>query len=150
MAGAERRAEAVGKALPPGLDRGPASPPRGGRDAEAKAESVKDRLCAEKSEGRGGSAAKQVPPQPSPAPTLGLRAQAMAFSLYRRPALERRRIMVFSSCLRNGERSALAARRRTQTSPRQRAGFRPRLEALEDRTVPSGYQQLNLVGAAQG
>ncbi len=34
---------------------------------------------------------------------------AMAFSLYRRPALERRSIMLFSSWLRNWKRSAPAA-----------------------------------------
>ena len=45
--------------------------------------------------------------------------------------------MLFSSWLRNGKRSAPAARRRTQASPRQRASFRPRLEAVEDRCLPS-------------
>ena len=58
--------------------------------------------------------------------------------------------MLFSSWLRNGKRSAPAARRRTQTPPRQRAGFFPRLEVLEDRVVPSGYQQLDLVGYQHG
>ncbi len=46
--------------------------------------------------------------------------------------------MSFCSWLRNGKRSAPAARRRTQTSLRQRAGFRPRLEALDERRLPSG------------
>jgi hypothetical protein len=46
--------------------------------------------------------------------------------------------MLFSSWLRNGKRFAPAARRRTQPSPRQRAGCRPGLEALEDRWLPSG------------
>jgi hypothetical protein len=41
--------------------------------------------------------------------------------------------MLFSSWLRNGKRSALAAPRRLQISTRQRAGFRPRFESLEDR-----------------
>jgi hypothetical protein len=59
----------------------------------------------------------------------------MAFSLYRRPALERRIIMLFSSWLRNWIRAAPAARRRAPTSARC---FRPRLEALEDRWLPSG------------
>ena len=58
--------------------------------------------------------------------------------------------MLFSSWLRNWKRSAPAARRRTQTSPRQRASFRPRLEVLEDRCVPSGFQQLDLVGNQPG
>jgi uncharacterized protein (TIGR03118 family) len=53
--------------------------------------------------------------------------------------------MLFSSWLQNGKRPAPAARRRTQTSPRQRARFRPWLEALEDRLTPStGYVQTNL------
>src|SRR5262245_9561123 len=74
----------------------------------------------------------------------------MASSLYRRPVLERRKIMWFSSWLRNGKRSAPAARRRTQKFPRQRGSFHPRLEALEDRWVPSGYQQTNLVSYQPG
>jgi hypothetical protein len=38
-------------------------------------------------------------------------------------------------------------KRRLATSFRRRyRSFRPLLEILEDRTVPSGYQQLNLVG----
>jgi uncharacterized protein (TIGR03118 family) len=106
-------------------------------------------LCGE-IEGRGGSAAKQVPPQPGTIPALGLRAGAMVFSFYRRPALERRKIMLFSSWLRNWKSSAPAPRRRTQTSRRQRASFCPRLEALEERTVPSGYQQINLVSYQPG
>jgi predicted outer membrane repeat protein len=61
----------------------------------------------------------------------------MMLSLYRRPALERRNIMLFSCWLRDWIRSAPAPRRRTETSPGQRAGFRPRLEALEDRWLPS-------------
>ena len=43
-----------------------------------------------------------------------------------------------------------AARGRRQTSPRQQASFRPRLEALEDRCLLSGYQQTNLVGYQPG
>ena len=45
--------------------------------------------------------------------------------------------MWFSSWLRNGKRSALAAPRRTQMSTHRRAGFRPRFEALEDRKLLS-------------
>jgi hypothetical protein len=47
--------------------------------------------------------------------------------------------MGFSSWLRNRKRFVPTARRRTQTSPRQRANFRPMLEALEDRTLLSTY-----------
>ena len=54
--------------------------------------------------------------------------------------------MLFSSWLRNWKRSAPAATRRTQTSPRQRASFRPRLEAIEDRCLMStAIVQTNLV-----
>src|SRR5262249_19303167 len=60
---------------------------------------------------------------------------AMAFSLYRRPVPERRNIMWFSSWLRSRTWSG-APRRRTRNRPAA-PRFRPRLEALEDRTVPS-------------
>jgi hypothetical protein len=46
--------------------------------------------------------------------------------------------MSFSSWQRNWMRAATAARRRTQVSPRQPTGFRPRLEALDERWLPSG------------
>ena len=45
--------------------------------------------------------------------------------------------MLFFSWLRNGKRSAPAARRRTQPSVRQRVSIRPLLEALEDRCLMS-------------
>jgi uncharacterized protein (TIGR03118 family) len=46
--------------------------------------------------------------------------------------------MLFSSWLRNGKRTAPAPR------------FRPRVQALEDRCLLSGYQQINLVGYQPG
>jgi uncharacterized protein (TIGR03118 family) len=55
--------------------------------------------------------------------------------------------MLFSSWLRNSRRSA---HRRKEATPRQRASFRPRPEALEDRWLLSGYQQTNLVGYKPG
>jgi hypothetical protein len=58
--------------------------------------------------------------------------------------------MLSSSWLRNWKCSAPAARRRTQSSPRQRPGFRSRMEAIEDRCLLSGYQQTNLVGYQSG
>src|SRR5262245_20717145 len=61
----------------------------------------------------------------------------MAFLLYRRPVPETRSIMGFSSWLRTWQRSGQRERRRTQTCPRPRAVFRPTLEALEDRWLPS-------------
>src|SRR5262245_35613491 len=45
--------------------------------------------------------------------------------------------MLFSSWLRNWKRPASAARRHRQTSSRQRTGFCPALEALEDRCLLS-------------
>jgi uncharacterized protein (TIGR03118 family) len=58
--------------------------------------------------------------------------------------------MLFSSWLRNWKRSAPVPRRRRQSSPRQWARFRPDLESLEERTVPSGYQQINLASFQPG
>jgi hypothetical protein len=45
--------------------------------------------------------------------------------------------MWFFSWLRKGKCSAPLVRRRTHASPRQRSTFRPQLEALEDRWLPS-------------
>jgi uncharacterized protein (TIGR03118 family) len=54
--------------------------------------------------------------------------------------------MLSSTWLRNWKRSAPAAARRTPTSPRQRAKFRPWLEAIEDRCLMStAVVQTNLV-----
>jgi uncharacterized protein (TIGR03118 family) len=58
--------------------------------------------------------------------------------------------MLFSSWLRNPYRSALAPHRPRQTTPRDRASFRPLPEALEDRRLKSGYLQTNLVGYKPG
>jgi predicted outer membrane repeat protein len=51
--------------------------------------------------------------------------------------------MWFSSMLRNPKRSGLAKRRRTPAVSRQRSIFRPQLEALEDRWMPSTLTVLN-------
>jgi hypothetical protein len=48
--------------------------------------------------------------------------------------------MVFSSWLRNGKRTARAARRAAPKAATPKQRVVPRLEVLEDRTVPSGYQ----------
>ena len=56
---------------------------------------------------------------PSPAPALGLRARQSLSSLYRRPDLETRNIVLISSWLRNWSRSVPAACRCAQTIPRQ-------------------------------
>jgi hypothetical protein len=60
---------------------------------------------------------------------------AMAFSFYRRPALERRNIMWPSSWLAKRQRSTTSGRSRAPSRPRPTS--RPRLEALEDRWLPS-------------
>ena len=70
-----------------------------------------------------------------PAPALGLRAGTDGVSFYRRPVPERREIMWFSSRLRNWTPNR-ASRPRGQQRPAA-PRCRPRLEALEDRTVPS-------------
>jgi uncharacterized protein (TIGR03118 family) len=57
--------------------------------------------------------------------------------------------MSFHSWLRN-LRPALAPGRGQRRGPRRPAAHRPRLEVLEGRTVPSGYQQTNLVGYQPG
>ena len=57
--------------------------------------------------------------------------------------------MSFHSWLRN-LRPTLAPGRGQRRRPRRSATHRPHLEVLEDRTVPSGYQQINLVGYQPG
>jgi hypothetical protein len=47
--------------------------------------------------------------------------------------------MLFSSWLRTGKRSSSAAHRRTRNFARPCVAFRPLLEALEERTLPSNY-----------
>ena len=58
--------------------------------------------------------------------------------------------MLFSAWLRISYRSAPAARRRTQTALANEPPSGPRPEALEDRSLLSGYQQTNLVGYEPG
>jgi uncharacterized membrane protein len=60
----------------------------------------------------------------------------MAFSLYRRPVLERRNVMWFSSW--SGKRRRIAPNGRARGSVRKRLTCRPQLVALEDRLLPSG------------
>jgi hypothetical protein len=94
--------------------------------------------------------AKQAPHRPGIAPALGLRAGRDDLSSYRRLALERRDFMLFTSWLRHWNRSAPAAGRRTQTSLRPRASFRPRVEALEARDVPSTLTVTNTNDSGPG
>jgi hypothetical protein len=58
--------------------------------------------------------------------------------------------MLFSSWLRNWKPSASAPHRRTATSPRRRAGFRPRVEALEDRCLLSALTVTNTQNSGRG
>src|SRR5262245_34592970 len=92
--------------------------------------------------------AGEVPPAskslPSPAPSqrtvCALRLRRWFFPVYRRPSLERRIVMLFSSWLRNWKRPV------SHLHSHRLAGFRPRLEALEDRQTPSSaIVQTNLV-----
>src|SRR5262245_42942630 len=57
--------------------------------------------------------------------------------------------MLLHSWLQNLRR-ALARGRGHRQTPRRSATYRPRLEALEDRAVPSGFQQINLDGHEPG
>lgn len=57
--------------------------------------------------------------------------------------------MSLNSWLR-GLRAAVAPNRDHSRKPRHTATRRPRFEVLENRTVPSGYQQTNLVGNLPG
>ena len=57
--------------------------------------------------------------------------------------------MSFQSWLRN-LCSALALGRGQPRRPRRVATYRPRIKVLEDRLVPCGYQQTNLVGYQPG
>jgi uncharacterized protein (TIGR03118 family) len=57
--------------------------------------------------------------------------------------------MLFHDWLQNF-RSAVAPRRGHRPTHRRSRAHRPRLEVLEDRTVPSGFQQINLVGYQAG
>ncbi len=102
--------------------------------------------CTQSSAAGGVLTAKQAPAGPAPLQRSVCAPAKVSFSLYRRPALERRNIMWFSSSLRNSKRSAPKAARRTQTSPRQRARFHPRIEAIEDRCLLSTtIVQTNLI-----
>src|SRR5262249_28269823 len=70
----------------------------------------------------------KIPHRPDIAPAPGLRAGRDGISFNRRPVPERTEIMWFSSRLQN---------RKRHQSPRMRPSFRPRLQPLEGREVPS-------------
>jgi hypothetical protein len=57
--------------------------------------------------------------------------------------------MSFHNWLRNFC-TALAPGQGHRRAPRRSRANRPRLEVLEDRLVPSGFQQINLVGYQPG
>src|SRR5262249_10799520 len=76
---------------------------------------------------------------------------AMAFLFYRRPVLERRSIMWFSSWLQKRKRSNPGPHLPTSRSrPGKRPTFRPRLEALEDRWLPSTLTVLSTADSGPG
>ena len=99
--------------------------------------------------GRRGPYRQASPRRPGTAPAIGLRAGTMPFHCIA-DQLSKGEASCCSlpGCETRNVRRQRA--RRTQTSPRQRAGFRPRPEALEDRRLLSGYQQTNLVSYEAG
>jgi hypothetical protein len=74
----------------------------------------------------------------------------MAFSFERRPSLERSNVMWSTSCLRKRNSSGPGPGSRPRGAPRKRAAFRPRLEALEDRALPSTLTVLNTLNSGAG
>src|SRR5947209_9915502 len=78
----------------------------------------------------------------------------MAFSFYRRPVPERRCIMGFSSWLRNLQSAWPLGRNGGRGRPARRCrpatSYRPRLEALEDRWLPSTLTVLNTADSGAG
>src|SRR5262249_13814948 len=85
--------------------------------------------------GRGGFAAKQIPPRPGLAPALGLRAGGAGIPMVPQTCSRKESIMSLFTWLRNRP-STRAPGSRAQPRPAA-ARFRPRLEALEDRWLPS-------------
>jgi hypothetical protein len=86
----------------------------------------------------GSSPAQALPRRSVCAPT------ALSISFYRRPGLERRTIMSPFTWLQHRKRDFAGQRRGAHSSPRQRTTFRPRLEVLEGRDVPSTLTVTNL------
>src|SRR5262245_1671150 len=72
----------------------------------------------------------------------------MAFSFYRRPACERRNTMSFFSWLRN--RTSLQSPRGWAQHRPAAPRFRPQLEALEDRWLPSTLTVTNNLDSGPG
>src|SRR5262245_1320709 len=89
-----------------------------------------ERKAAGKSQPEEGDSPAQAKPRRSVCAP-----RAMAFSFYRRPGLERRSIMSLTSWLRN-RRLNRTGRNRAQR-PTAALRFRPQLEVLEGRDVPS-------------
>jgi hypothetical protein len=75
---------------------------------------------------------------------------AVALSFYRRPVHERRTTMSFFSWLRNGIHSAAIKCPGRHRPARKLATFRPRLEALEGRDVPSTLTVTNNLDSGTG
>src|SRR5262249_26813941 len=105
-------------------------------------------MCLKKAAG-GVLTAKQAPAGPAPPRRSVCAPVAMSPHCIADQSGKGERPMLFHSWLRN-LRSALAPGRCHRRKPRRCATHRPRLEVLEDRTVPSGYQQINLVGNQPG
>src|SRR5262249_36251320 len=67
----------------------------------------------------------------------------VAFSFYRSPGLEGRPVVSLSPGLQNRPRRFAGQRRTAHGSPRRQTTFRPRLEVLEGRDVPSTLMVTN-------
>jgi hypothetical protein len=75
---------------------------------------------------------------------------AMAISFYRRPGLGWRIVMSVFTWLQNRTRGFAGQRRTAHGSPRRQTTFRPRLEVLEGREVPSTLKVTNLNDSGKG
>src|SRR4029077_10883233 len=60
------------------------------------------------------------------------------------------KVMWFSSLLRNTKKSGVSERRRSRVPSRQRSAFRPQLECLEDRWLPSTLTVTNNLDSGPG
>jgi len=82
------------------------------------------------------------------APALGLRTGTNGLFILAQTNLERRSIMWFSSCLGKRQRSASSGR--SHGAGRKRPTYGPRLEALEDRWLPSTLTVLSNLDSGTG
>src|SRR5579863_5580201 len=80
---------------------------------------------------------------PGQAPAIGLRAAGHGVFILTQTSFRKENSMSFSSWLRMRNWSGSGPGSRARGAPRKRAVWRPRLEALEDRALPSVLTVLN-------